>query len=104
MNGPYRILVVKSAEQGIIKASDWWAANRPKAPGALAEELDRAFQLLSSQPLIGAQARNIKLTGVRRIHLSRVRYHLYYRVRAEPPTVEVLALWHTSRGTFPDLS
>lgn len=103
MSGPYRIVVVKSAEQGIINASDWWGANRPNAPGALVEELDRAFQLLSSQPLIGAQARNVKLTGVRCIHLSRVHYHLYYRASAEPPTVEVLALWHTSRGTYPDL-
>jgi plasmid stabilization system protein ParE len=43
----------------------------------------------------------LKLIGVRRVHLSRVRYHLYYRAR--PSRIEVLALWHTSRGKGPAL-
>jgi plasmid stabilization system protein ParE len=103
VSGPFRILIVSSAARAIVEAADWWVANRPKAPGAFAEELDRALQLLSSQPLVGAEARNVKLTSVRRIHLPRVHYHLYYRMVATPPTVEVLALWHTSRGTTPDL-
>ena len=45
---------------------------------------------------------NARLTGVRRVHLARVHYHLYYRVTAEP-AIEVLALWHTSRGASPEL-
>lgn len=104
MSGPYRVLIVSSAAQAILEAAEWWVTNRPKAPDALAVELERALQLLVSQPSIGAQARNVKLAGVRRIHLPRIHYHLYYRVIAEPPTVEVLALWHTKRGTSPDLS
>ena len=104
MSGPFRVVIVSSAARAIVEAADWWVANRSKASAAFAEELERALQLLSSQPLIGAQARNVKLAGVRRIHLPRVHYHLYYRVIAEPPTIEVLALWHTKRGTSPDLS
>ena len=50
----------------------------------------------------GARATNSKLEGVRRVHLARVHYHLYYRTTHEP-VIEVLALWHTSRGTPPDL-
>jgi hypothetical protein len=38
---------------------------------------------------------------VKRVHLARVHYHLYYRVRGEE--VQVLALWHTSRGTGPQI-
>jgi plasmid stabilization system protein ParE len=57
--------------------------------------------LIALQPDIGARALNAKLSGVRRVHLSRVRYHLYYRSRLDHGTVEVLALWHTSRGTGP---
>jgi plasmid stabilization system protein ParE len=55
-------------------------------------ELERALQLLASQPSIGAQARNGTRAGVRRIHLPRVHYYLYYRVMSEPMTVEILAL------------
>src|SRR4030042_1907417 len=54
------------------------------------------LELISAQPQIGAKAANVKLAGVRRIHLSRIHYYLYYRVRGPPEVVEVLALWHTS--------
>ena len=77
--------------------------NRPKAPGAFAEELQRAFQLIASQPGVGARALNFKLADVRRIHLARVHYYLYYRVTESPAAIEVLALWHTSRGSDPKI-
>lgn len=103
MSGPFPVRIVGSAGQAITEAADWWTINRPKAHDAFAIELERAFQLLASQPLIGARARNVKLAGVRRLHLPRVHYHLYYRVTSSPQVVEILALWHTSRGTSPDL-
>ena len=104
MSGPLPVRIVSSAARAIVEAAEWWAANRPKAPDAFAVELERALQLLASQPAIGAQVRNVKLAGVRRIHLPRVHYHLYYRVVSEPARMEILALWHTKRGTSPDLS
>ena len=70
--------------------------NRPAAPGAIGEELERAFALIAAQPRTGAIARNARLADVRRLHLARVHYHLYYRVG--PRTIDVLAFWHTSRG------
>ena len=82
----------------IQEAAEWWVVNRPKASDGFAVEPERAIQLLSFQPTIGARARNARLTGVRRVH-----YYLYYRVIAEPMVVEVLALWHTSRGSAPAL-
>ncbi|MCC6965224.1 MAG: type II toxin-antitoxin system RelE/ParE family toxin [Nitrospira sp.] len=103
MSGPVPVRIVRSAARAIQEAAEWWVANRPKAPDGFAIELERAIQLLSSQPTIGARARNVRLTGVRRMHLTRVHYYLYYRVIAEPVVVEVLALWHTSRGSSPDL-
>ena len=104
MSGPFPVRIVGSAARAILEAAAWWVANRPKAPDAFAVELERALQLLASQPSIGAQARNVKLVGVRRIHLPRVHYYLYYRVISEPTIVEILALWHTKRGTPPKLS
>ena len=94
-----RIRVTKRADAHIEQAADWWEQHRPLSPGALDEELAEAFALLISQPAIGAPALNAKTRGVRRIHLARVHYHLYYRVRGEQ--IEVIALWHTSRGTPP---
>jgi plasmid stabilization system protein ParE len=78
------------------------AANRPKAPDAFVVDFEHALRLIASQPAIGARARNVKLEDVRRVHLARVHYYLYYRVTAQP-AIEVLALWHTSRGTAPEL-
>lgn len=103
MSGPLPVRIVESAGQAITEAAAWWTTNRPKASDAFAVDLERAFQLLASQPLIGSRARNVKLAGVRRLHLPRVHYHLYYRVTSNPDVVEILALWHTSRGTSPDL-
>ena len=53
------------------------------------------------EPGVGAPLLHARVEGVRRLHLARIRYHLYYRVR--PGEVEVLALWHTSRGSGPSL-
>jgi plasmid stabilization system protein ParE len=97
----FSIRIVQSAVNQITEASAWWGANRPKAHGVFREEIERALELISTQPLMGAKAGNIKLAGVRRIHLSRIHYHLYYRIRESPKAVEVLALWHTSRGSGP---
>jgi len=93
------VRLTRRAAAEIREAAAWWAANRPAAPDAVQEELRRAFALISTQPRVGASARNAALRGVRRVHLSRVRYHLYYRVNSG--RVEVLALWHSSRGRAP---
>ncbi len=103
MSAPLPVRIVSGAARAIVEAADWWIANRPKAPAAFAEELTRALQLIASQPGIGSRARNVKLSEVRRIHLARVHYHLYYRVVTSPPAIEVLALWHTSRGSDPPI-
>ncbi len=101
MSNPLPVRIVGSAARAIAEASDWWIANRPNAPDAFSEELERALALIASQPLIGARAMNINLAGVRRIHLARIHYHLYYRVASSPPSVDVLAFWHTSRSSPP---
>ena len=97
-----RIRVTRSAAAQIEEAAIWWAKNRPLVPRAIEEELERAFALLMLQPTIGARARNERLPGVRRIHLSRIQYYLYYRVSADD--IDVLAFWHVSRGNSPPLT
>lgn len=99
----YRLRVAKRAAVHIRAAADWWLDHRSKAPGAFDEDLGRAFDLISSFPSVGEAVPHSRLPGVRRIYLGRVRRHLYYVVSEETETVEVLALWHSSRGQGPGL-
>jgi plasmid stabilization system protein ParE len=100
---PRPVRIAGSAARAIAEAAAWWTANRPKAPDAFVTELERALQLIAVHPGIGARATNVRLAGVRRILLARVRYHLYYRVADASEAIEVLALWHASRGSPPKI-
>jgi len=43
-----------------------------------------------------------EIAGLRRLHLPRVRYFVYFRpIGAD--LIEIVAFWHTSRGTPPEL-
>ena len=101
MSAPLRIEITEDAREQIASAVAWLTKNRPSAPGAVLEDLDRAFGLLSAQPALGAQARRTTVSGVRRVTLSRIGYYLYYRVAGD--ALQVLALWHTRRGRSPEL-
>jgi plasmid stabilization system protein ParE len=95
------IRVIRSAAREITEASEWWRKNRPYASDAIRDELERTFDLISSHPNVGARAINASLKGVRRVHLVRISYYLYYR--ATSSAVEVLAFWHTKPGSQPKL-
>lgn len=81
------------------RAAEWWQHHRPAAPGAVAKDIGESVALLAEQPAIGAKYEGARTLGVRRLFLSRIGYFLYYRVRDD--TLEVLALWHASRGEQP---
>ena len=96
-----RVRLTKRAQAQIDRAANWWDDNRPLAPEAFDEELSEAFLLLAVEPGIGVPVINTQTPGVKRLHLARIHYFLYYRVRGEE--VQVLRIWHTSRGTDPRL-
>lgn len=105
MNAPLPVHFTVRASRHVAEAEQWWRTNRSKAPSALADELSQALRLIASQPEIGARAQNARLAGVRSVRLGRVGYHLYYRIVEVPRrSVQVVALWHASRGRGPDLS
>ena len=99
MSKPLVVRPTRRAAEQIKEAARWWEENRPAARGAVREDLEQVFALLSRQAGVGARARNARVAGVCRIHLSRIRYYLFYR--AKRSTMEVLAFWHTSRGSEP---
>jgi plasmid stabilization system protein ParE len=82
-------------------AATWWAQNRPAAPDAIRVDFQEAAALLSRQPGVGAKSRTARYPDLRRLLLSRVRYHIYYHVRTEK--IIVVAFWHASRGSGPSL-
>jgi hypothetical protein len=79
VSGKLAVSFTPRAAKQVDEAAHWWQQNRPKAPAALSEDLEAALELISTQPLVGAIARNIKLRNVRRVYLNRIGYYLYYR-------------------------
>ena len=91
-----------SAFGQLDEARRWWLANRDKAPQAFDEDIDEVIELLGDRPMLVGRpvARDPR---VRRAHLRRIRYYLYFQIDEERDLVEVLAVWHGSRGSPPDL-
>jgi len=77
--------------------------NRLAAPMMLRDELEAAYGLIAELPFAGESVPHSRIAGLRRVLLGRTQYHLYYVVADDEGVIEVLALWHTSRGRRPPL-
>lgn len=97
------VQVTALAARQIREAESWWRTNRTAAPNAIAQELQRAFSLIASQPQAGGSATNVTLRGVRRVYLPRIKYHIYYHLIDNAERVEVVAFWHARRGDGPPI-
>ena len=67
----------------------------------LRDELEAAYALIESFPFAGEAIPHSRIIGLRRVLLGQTQYHLYYVVSHDDEIVEILALWHTSRGKRP---
>jgi plasmid stabilization system protein ParE len=97
----FRFKIAVRAERQIRVAAEWWAKNRTDTPSMFADDLESALALVEEFPHAGEAIRHPGIPKLRRVLLSRVQYHLYYTVFVADRVVEVLALWHTSRGRKP---
>ena len=98
------MLVVEVTPRAAIQlaaAATWWAKNRLSAPDAVRVDFQEAIALLATQPGVGAKSSTARYPELRRLYLSRVRYHIYYQVLDEK--LVVVAFWHANRGSGPDL-
>lgn len=68
-----------------------------------ADELEAAYALIEGLPYAGESVPHSRIDGVRRVLLGKTQYHLYYIVAEGDRIVDVLSLWHASRGTKPRL-
>ncbi|HEV6965056.1 type II toxin-antitoxin system RelE/ParE family toxin [Roseateles sp.] len=96
-----RLRITVRAADEIERASLWWQENRPAAPYAVHEDLERTLRILAVQPGIGQRVANARLNGVRRIHIDRVHHHVYYRV--QPGELIVLRFWPSQRLKQPSV-
>jgi plasmid stabilization system protein ParE len=101
LNAPLSIKVSPRAQAQIEEAAAWWAQNKPGAPRAIPDELARILSILLTQPGIGVTERRQRIRGLRRVNLSRIDYYILYRVSRG--VLEILAFWHTRRGSPPKL-
>jgi len=96
-----RVKISARAAGQVRRAAEWWAQNRPAAPGAIGADFGESVALLAEQPGMGARYEGARAPGVRRLFLGRVGYFIYYK--AEGDTLRVLAFWHASREHQPAL-
>ena len=96
MTGRFTVVVAERAATQLEKARDWWSSNRPKAPGALENDVGRALDLLAAHPEVGARCASDRYSDLRRLHLRRIRYYLYYVISVKLAAVNVVAIGHSS--------
>jgi plasmid stabilization system protein ParE len=94
-----RVRLSARAAIEVRRAAEWWAENRPYAPGAIGLDFGEAVTLLAEHPGIGAPYIGSRTPDVRRLFLNRVGYFAYYK--AEADALRVLSFWHASRGRQP---
>ena len=73
----FGIRVTRVARAQVEEAARWWRSHREAAPSLLENELERAFMLLSAHPKAGSPCLDTEFEGLRRLHLERIRFHLY---------------------------
>jgi len=61
VNRRRQVDITDAARAQIEMAAAWWSQNRPSAPGAVLEDLDRILALLTVQPEMGTPARRMRL-------------------------------------------
>lgn len=98
---PLPIVFEHRASLEVETIDTWWQTNRTATPDLFLMELERMLQAIALLPELGAPARNTRVEGVRRILLAKTRHYVYYRKAID--TIQVLAVWHTSRGKGPGL-
>ena len=62
--------------------------SQPDAPKAVHDEVADAVGLIASQPSCGSRPASRRFRGLRRVHLPRIDYHVYYRFASRLRQVE----------------
>lgn len=99
----YSVQFTAVAERHLGAISEWWKANRPKAPGLFDREVAGAVEQLMGAPHSGSPYVVARPVGARRLLLTKTSYHVYFTVNDNRSTVTIRAIWHAARGRPPRL-
>jgi len=91
--------ILPRAIRDIDRIEVWHVTNQAAVPGAVRDDVEATAARIASHPGLGARVRQSKTPDVRRFHLRRFKYWLYYRVRGD--TLQILTIWHSARGKGP---
>jgi len=86
----YTLRLAKQLEEAINYLYDNYA---PKQAEIMGKQFFRSVRLLEVMPGIGTKYKS----GMRKIRLGKFRYNIFYRELETE--IEILGIWHTSRGT-----
>ena len=100
---PFQVRFSSTAQDLVRLADAWWTVHREKAPGLFTEELAAVVERLTAMPLTGESYRESRGQEVRRMLMRKTRYHVYYVVDDNRNLVEVVSIWHSTKGRGPDL-
>ena len=79
----------------------WLLRNGPRHLKPLPKRSERGFELLRAFPSTGEHVPFTPGSMGYIVSFWLIRYHLYYTVSRDTETIEILSLWHTSRGSAP---
>ncbi len=99
----FTVVISPTAQGHIDKITGWWRENRPKNPTLFEDELEKATQQLAAFSNAGLPYRESVGGTIRRLLLRNSRYYVYCRVFDEHSIVQIMAVWHASRGRGPRL-
>lgn len=67
----------------------------------LGQEIEKAVGQLARFPRLGTSVST--LPAVRKLLLRRTQHHIYYVIDEKRRQVQIVAIWHTARGSRPPL-
>ena len=100
---PFDVTVAPAAAQQVRVISEWWRSNRLTAADLFDGELEAILGRLVVAPARGSKYIESKGRLVRRLLMPRTSHHVYFEVDDDGGRVNVLAVWHTARGSRPPL-
>jgi plasmid stabilization system protein ParE len=77
----------------LAEAMDYIEENSPKQAEIMRQQFNSILKILEIMPGMGT----IYQDGMRKFPLGKFRYNIYYREKESK--VEIVGIWHTSRGT-----
>ena len=86
-------IVLDECQEALQEAFDYISLDSPKQAEMLLTQFTETRKMIQRMPRIGTAYEK----GIRKIKLGKFRYNIYYK--ETKTAIEILGIWHTSKGT-----